>query len=49
MTKDPIIKKIRETRKIIEAECGNNSDKLFQHIKSVEKRYASRLFRKKSV
>ena len=46
MIKDPIIKKVRETRKKIEEEYGNNSTKLFQHIKSVEKQYSSRLYRK---
>ncbi len=39
MIQDPIIKEIRKIRHEIEAECGNDADRYFQHIQEIQKKY----------
>ncbi|MCP4570497.1 MAG: hypothetical protein GY841_23180 [FCB group bacterium] len=39
MIHDPIIEEIRKIRHEIEAECGNDADKYFQHIQEIQKKH----------
>jgi hypothetical protein len=43
MYKDPIIKKIREVRHEIEAMCENDSQKYYEYLQEVQKKYSERL------
>ncbi|MFH0729752.1 MAG: hypothetical protein V2B19_25845 [Pseudomonadota bacterium] len=38
MMEDPIIKEIRKIRHEIEADCGNDADRYFQHLQEIQKK-----------
>ena len=46
MIHDPIIEEIRKIRHVIEAECGNDGDRYFQHIQEMQKKYNNLIRRK---
>ena len=43
MYNDPIIKEIRKIRHEIEAMCDNDSQKYYEHLLKVQKKYSDRL------
>ena len=43
MIHDPIVEEVRSVRKAIEAECGNDPTKYLEHLRKLERKYASRL------
>jgi hypothetical protein len=45
MFRDPIIDEIRQARHKIEADCGNNSQKYYEHIQQVQERFRNRIVR----
>jgi hypothetical protein len=40
---DPIVEEVRRVRREIEAECGNDAQKYFEHLAELQKKYADRL------
>ncbi len=45
MKKDPIVKQIRDVRREIEVECGNDPVKFYKHVQAQQKRYGGKLVR----
>jgi hypothetical protein len=39
MTNDPIINEIREIRRKIEEECGNDADNYFNYLQKIQQKY----------
>ena len=48
MTKDPIVEEVRKVRKQIEAECGNDWDKLTARFQRVQKEWPGKIVRKRA-
>ncbi len=46
MWKDPIVEEVRKERLKIEAECGNDFDKIFEQAMKMQKKFATRLVSK---
>ncbi|MGA1874214.1 MAG: hypothetical protein ACMUIA_01250 [bacterium] len=47
MFQDPIIKEIRKIRHEIEAEYQYDSQKYYEHLQELQKKYSNRLVRRK--
>jgi hypothetical protein len=45
MGRDLILEELRRIRREIEAECQNDSQRYYEHIQEVQKRYSNRLVR----
>jgi hypothetical protein len=45
MGRDLILDELRRIRREIEAECQNDSQRYYEHIQEVQKRYSNRLVR----
>jgi hypothetical protein len=43
MERDPIVEEVRRVRREIEAECGNDAQKYFEHLTELQKQYTDRL------
>jgi len=43
MTEDPIVREVREIRHQIEKECQQDSEKYYQHLKTLQNKLAERL------
>ena len=43
MNEDPIVNEVRKIRRQIEQECGLDSKKYYQHLKTIQKKFAGRL------
>lgn len=43
MTEDPIVREVREIRHQIEKECQQDSEKYYQHLKTLQNKFAERL------
>jgi hypothetical protein len=46
MWKDPIVEEVRKQRLRIEADCGNDFDKIFEQAMKTQKKFKSRLISK---
>jgi len=46
MWKDPIVEEVRKERLRIEADCGNDFDKIFEQAMKLQKQFAARLISK---
>lgn len=49
MFQDPIIKEIRKIRHDIETEYQNDSQKYYEHLEQLQKKYQDRIVRRKPV
>ena len=47
MTRDPIVEEVRKVRKQIEAECGNDWDKLMAHFRGLQKKWPGKVVHKR--
>ena len=45
MNQGSILKEVRKIRHEIEAECQNDSQKYYEHIQQIQKKYSNRLVR----
>ncbi len=43
MTEDPIVREVRKIRHQIEKECQQDSEKYYQHLKTLQNKLAERL------
>ena len=43
MAEDPIVREVREIRHQIEKECQQDSEKCYQHLKTLQNKLAERL------
>jgi hypothetical protein len=43
---DPIVEEVRKQRLKIEAECGNDFDRIFKQAMKIQKKFANRLISK---
>ncbi len=46
MTQDPIVREVREIRHQIDRECGQDSEKYYQHFQKLQKKLQKRLVRR---
>lgn len=46
MTKDPIIKAIRQTRREIELACQNDPQAIYEYLSQAQEKYQNRLTRR---
>ena len=47
MTKDPIVEEVRNVRKQIESECGNDWDKLIARFRRVQDQWSGKVVHKR--
>lgn len=45
MERDPIVEEVRRVRRGIEAACGNDPQRYYEHVTELQKKYADRLVR----
>ena len=45
MERDPIVDEVRRVRREIEAACGNDPQRYYEHLTELQKKYADRLVR----
>ena len=43
MINDPVVKEVRDIRHTIDKECQGDSEKYYQHIKTIQEKYADRI------
>ncbi len=47
MSQDPIIEEVRQIRHKIEAECEDDAQKFYEHIRQVQERYRHQIVQRK--
>ena len=45
--RDPIVEEVRQVRHQIEADCEDNPDKFYEHIRQEQEKYRNRLVQRK--